>query len=257
MKKIILIAIAFCNLLFASFDIQKLEDNCEKGNGKACMDLASYYRVGFASYGIKKDDSKAKLYYDKYYKLANSNDIKDLIKQCDYGLANVCKYLAYCYRDGKNVQKNRDKEIEYYKKSCELGNLSMCDKIPASEDMAEYFNATLRLTNSNEVYKRLKKICHNGYAKACNYLFQKYKVDGNEKEASKYLIKTKNLMDKNCNKKDAESCEWMWNFYIYTKQTEKAKEYFEKAKKLYKKDCDSTGSSCLSYQLLLKMLISM
>jgi len=253
LKKIMLMVFLFHNLLFASLGTNQLKSECEKGNAKACMDLATYYRSGSMYYHIEKNEIKAKQYYNKYYQLANSsNNIEDLTKQCDYGLADVCRYLAYCYRDGKEVKKNRDKEIEYYKKACKLGNLLMCKKIPISDNMPEYFSTTLRLTDKNQKDIILKKLCNSGYAKACNYLFQEYKAKGKEREASTYFIKTKNLMEKNCNKNIAESCQWMWNFYLYTKKRDEGKKYFDKAKKLYKEECDSLHTSCLSYQLLLK-----
>ena len=251
-KNVIVIMFIFHNFLFAYSNSKQLIDACENGNGKACMTLAEYYGSGSRFYNIEKNDAKAKQFYKKYYQLANSDNIEDLVKQCDYGLAGVCRYIAYCYRDGKKVMKNRHKEIQYYKKACKLGDIYICDKIPVIDNMSEYFSTTLHLTNNSEKYKRLEKICNGGYAKACNYLFQKYKSKGKEIEASKYFNKTKHLMEKDCKNNIGEGCQWMWNFYIYIKKRDEGKKYFNKAKALYKKECDTNSSSCLAYQLLLK-----
>lgn len=253
-KNTIVIIFLLLSPFIAFADTKYLNEKCEEGNGKACMDLSSYYRSGSRYHDIKKNDIKAKHYYEKYYQLANSklNSIEELIKQCNYGLSDVCRYIAYCYRDGKRVMKNKDKEIEYYKKACKLGDLYICEKIPVSNNMSEYFSSAVMLTDSKRKYSMLKKACDGGYAKSCNYLFQKYKSNGKEREASKYFQKTKILMENDCNQNDAESCQWMWNYYIYIKKRDEGKIYFNKAKELYKKECDSSGSSCLAYQLLLK-----
>ncbi len=251
-RNIILVILLLSNFVIASENLKRLDKECEKGNAKICLDLSSYYANGSMFLNIKKNDVKAKKYYEKYYKLANTDNITLLSKQCDDGLVESCRYIAYAYRDGKHVRKNKNREIEYYKKACRLGDVYICKKIPISNNMPEYFSAAIRLTNRNQRYSMLRKACDGEYAKACNYLFQAYADDGKKKESSKYFLRTKKLMEKYCNQNNAASCQWMWNFYIKNKKRAEGKVYFHKAKELYKKECDSNHSSCLEYQLLLK-----
>lgn len=244
---IFLSSVAFTFTL--SIDINDLKEKCYQGNGKVCAELSSYYRGGYEHLNIEKNITLSKVYYKKYYELANTKDLKALDKQCQYGLSESCRYIAVMYKDGTTVKKNRQKEIEYYKKACALGSIFSCEKIPISNDMPEYFQAAVSI-NGDKKYTMLDKACSGGYAKACAYLYQLYKKDGETTKSKKLLKKTKLSMEQSCSKDHGKSCEWLGIYYLKNKEMNTAKKYLNKTKKLYKQECDLKGLSCFDYELL-------
>lgn len=256
--------ISFILLLFFPFilfaDAQSLNEQCEKGNGKACMDLATYYRSGSIYYDIKKNESKAKYYYDKYSELANakSNTFEDLIKQCNDGIFDVCRNIAYSYRDGKGVVKNKEKEIEYYIKACKLGDRFICKKVPITKEKNDYISIAMSLgaRSGQDGYIMLEKMCAVDNPFACHYLYGQHYRKNTKKDrllAKQYFEKTYILMEESCAKNTAKSCEWLWHDYAKNDKKKEGETYLQQAINLYKIDCDNNiKGSCLGYHSLLK-----
>lgn len=63
----------------------------------------------------------ALLYFDMGGKMLRVKAIDLLVKAADKGSARASFILGQCYEQGRGVKKNKDKALEYYSKSAELG----------------------------------------------------------------------------------------------------------------------------------------
>lgn len=155
--------------------------NCDLDNAKACYSLALQY-------------------FDKE---------KLLLKSCKLGYANACSKLAYDYYI-LDFNKNR----EFYKYSCELGNDSDC---------------IISFDENNIDYERLIKYCKLNKGKTCKYL-RDLAIENNNLEH--FIIscsKEYQKLYKQCNDKNAKSCYELGN---YLKDLVFKKDLYDKACRL-------------------------
>ncbi len=111
-----------------------------KQNHAPCIyELASIYKLGDTSIGIKKDLTKAINLYKKavklnhiesilslakiYEKTNQSESVKLYIKGCDLKSSEAMYRLAHYYENGIYFERDTKKAIDLYKKSAELGCL--------------------------------------------------------------------------------------------------------------------------------------
>lgn len=96
---------------------------------------------------IVKDEQKAKKYYEESCKLGSKDSCKvyqmlsspkenlpSFIRECENGDGLSCLVVAGLYLDGKDVEQDKKKAKEYYKKSCKLGQKSGCKQYEALKD---------------------------------------------------------------------------------------------------------------------------
>lgn len=134
------------------FDIDFMNTACDKGNIKACHEVANMSLVG--NYAIGYDVEGAK---------------KALSKACGFGNANSCANLADIYAgndeylndlseneprlEDYKTQIDKNKAMEYYKKACELGLESACVRFEnmRSQDLQDdYLKKSLALLEKNK-----------------------------------------------------------------------------------------------------------
>lgn len=118
--------------------------DCDLNDGRGCASLAVLYWHGR---GVKKDHTKAELYFTKACELNNGNGCaragqffdygstmkKDLSKAigyyhkaCDLNNGIGCHMLASCYKSGHGVKKDDEKSKMYYRKACKYGVMDDC-----------------------------------------------------------------------------------------------------------------------------------
>ncbi len=87
------------------------EKLCDKAIASGCLGLGRLYEKG---YGIKKDKTNAKLYYQKAKVLYE--------KSCEADELSGCVELGAMYQSGEGVLRNLQKSHAFYKKACDLQN---------------------------------------------------------------------------------------------------------------------------------------
>lgn len=204
MKKIVAILIFGVALVWAD-NALVLEEKCEANDAEACFKL------------------------DKTDKLE---------KACDLGLAKACMESA------KRYYYNKEKELLYYTKACDLGDMEGCDGMLFAMDGEE----------ARELYK---KYCLNDAVEPiCLQGFRSYGGTFGDELKSKYI----EIRSKKCDEGEVEECAKLGEAYLSVrplygkslkyyhevspdKNTTKAREFFQKA-------CDAGDTdTCKKYEL--------
>ena len=203
-------------------------------------------------------------------KVATDMEVKKNYKKLYWGIGiaavvvlSVCAYLAYlyptqnellcflnqgdkCYAAGLDYQKadtikkdeNKEKQLSYYQKSCELNYALGCER------EAELGDNGLRLDKN---YKNSIEL----YTKACN-LDKKAAINSCVKLANVYFrgvfvkidtFKSRDLFEESCTNGSGESCYFAACFYYYFEAKEENPKYYN----YLKKSCDyEYGPGCIS-----------
>jgi hypothetical protein len=128
--------------------VQLAEKSCSGGWGKACRNLAVWYRQGM--FGLSKDAAKMKLYLDKSCNdtevigcgvaalmygqgLGVPRDLKKAyelaMKGCAAEVGEACATVAFEYKNGYGVEQNGVERARYLKKACEYGDELSCQDL--------------------------------------------------------------------------------------------------------------------------------
>lgn len=135
-------------------DLQKAIDLYEKsaslGYTKAKQDLIDIYKNG--------DDTERKKAFDLCLECLN---LKTNPKINDFYLKDYAEYIAKCYKEGKVIEQNMQKSIEYYKKSLDL---HPSNNTEAKLNLAEfYFNGEFVEQDYTKAFSYLKDFEGKGY----------------------------------------------------------------------------------------------
>ncbi|WP_298051321.1 tetratricopeptide repeat protein [uncultured Campylobacter sp.] len=170
---------------------------------------------------------------------------KSTLEQCEGGDAMACYSVAVDYRigdEGKGIEKDLLKAVEYEEKACELGYFQQCESIALNADI-------------NGDMERAKKF----YQKACEVGKNNPKVQNSandkktwEEACNRPMSAKDEIADyvKKCEGGDMDSCNLAGYIYesgesITTK--EKIRPDYAEAMKLYNKSCDNNNSGgCFS-----------
>lgn len=91
----------------------------------------------------------------------NKTEIEKLESECNAGNADSCHYLGlFCDAKiwFKKMDKNKSKALEYYKKSCKLGNKNGCFNAGLMYEKGE--GVKKNNTKALEHYEKAKKLGH-------------------------------------------------------------------------------------------------
>ena len=121
MKKIVFILAAVAlsaNLAFgySQEQINEMDEKCESGDLKICLELDKVYYDG--NDGFKKDENKAKRYYEKVCTRSN-------VKK-DESFQRACTRLAYMYDSDAGDTKDFKKSLEYRSIACDARHEVSC-----------------------------------------------------------------------------------------------------------------------------------
>ncbi|MEA3522871.1 MAG: tetratricopeptide repeat protein [Campylobacterota bacterium] len=219
-------------------------DGCEKGEYKACNDLAGMYLTGENKYKLREDKAKAQIYYDKSLSLSK--------KYCDAGNGKACAFLAQAY-DGMRWGIDQDYKImmKHLTKSCQNKYAGACYALGGAYKRGK--GVVIDKSKSLKYYEKSieysKEECNANIGKSCERLGFIYSlgviVKEDKKLAKKYYTKSLNIFMKECDNKDSEGCyQVAFRYYYGSKMTEKN---IKKALPLFKKSCEYGESSSCRY----------
>ncbi len=203
--------------------ISIMQERCESGYGFACEKIGDFYRFGDAN--IKADRDEAKRYYDISSALYR--------KACEANEGAACFRLGYLHRYGVDnyfgnlsIEKDLDKTVAYYDKSCKLGYKFGC------RNMGNYHRMGLKVEKSaSKAMHFFDKACDLD-SNICLWIGNKYKFEDRDYKASKRYY------EKACDKGLEWGCADMGVMYFsglgVAKDEKKAAEYFTKACELDK-----------------------
>lgn len=253
---IVILVGAYANL--NAYNYGTLEGNkkgCEEGNAKACNDLAGMYLMGKSKYKLRRDEVKAKEFYDRSINLYKT--------YCDKGDGKACFDLGDKYNGMRwGIDQDYAMTMQYYTKSCEYGYGSACNELGAAykrgkgvkkdpEQSKMYYNKALAL---------YEKECNSGMAKSCKnlgmiYSFEMYDTKNVDSTSTKLFQKTFELYDADCNKDDAEGCYQIASYYLRGNPTLNIAKDEILAKEFYDKSCKlGESSACNRARDIGKML---
>jgi TPR repeat protein len=105
--------------------------------------------------------------------LAGFDEVDGARRACDAGDGTACYNLGVLYAEGKSVEYDFVKVIEYYGKGCDGGNENACEALGY-----EYYNGGGVRHDYVEAIKVYEKGCDDGIANACNALGHAYYKGG-------------------------------------------------------------------------------
>ncbi|MDA3047489.1 tetratricopeptide repeat protein [Campylobacter sp. JMF_08 NE1] len=152
-------------------------------------------------------------------------------KLCDKNDNEGCENLAFLYLNGYSVERNNQKAKELYKRVCDNGIASSCEKLGVVYEIVE------KDEFSASYYYRVA--CSNNIYTSCSRLgFYYLRGKGVEQD----LSKAKEFAEKGCNGEDGVGC-WVLGIYYQSIDKSKSKEYYGKA-------CDYRfESGCENYKI--------
>lgn len=165
---------------------------------------------------------------------ACTDKIQELENSCNANNGNDCLELAHIYETGKEVQQDNLKAMEFYKKTCDAGDVSICLLVAKT-----YFNGENGITKNNSegtIYS--EKACVLGNVQTCYDVAKSYH-DGiiSEKNITKSLF----YHDKACEMGYGASCVDLAT--IYLTGDDELKSDKEKSLEYAKKGCELNISS--------------
>ncbi|WP_019002798.1 tetratricopeptide repeat protein [Succinimonas amylolytica] len=138
---------------------------------------------------------------------ACTDKLQELENSCKSNNRNDCLELAHIYEAGKEVKQDYLKALDYYKKTCDLGDLAVCAFLAKT-----YINGENGISKSNaEGLLYSEKACNLGDKDMCYMVAQSY-ADGtlSEKDTKKAL----HYHEKGCELNSGASCAAAGVMYI-------------------------------------------
>jgi hypothetical protein len=160
----------------ASEPEKSLEDSCNEGKGRDCMDLAAKHLKGR---GVDKSDALAAKYLDK---------------ACEHGEAVGCEMFAKMLRDGRGAAADPERARKLFAKACDAGAFGACTSLGLEAMESDKTKGVAFLT----------KACGGDDALGCMGLGALY-LHGNG--VPKDLPKARSLLDKSCRLGQESACE--------------------------------------------------
>ena len=219
------------------------EKACNDNDGRGCSNLGKLYAAGD---GVERDESKAKIYYEKACNKLNNGD--------------GCFRLGMLYNYGDTVEHDNKKALTYYEKACSLNNGGGCrgagDLYHKGDDVKKdykkaltYFEKACNLNDGDGCY-RIGSLYNDGegvkqdyrkaltyYEKACNLnegtgCFNLGNLYYNGQSVKQDYSKAFTYYEKACNLKYYDGCNILGDLYVkglgVGRDYNKAKIYYEK-----------------------------
>lgn len=138
---------------------------------------------------------------------ACTDRIQELENSCNANNGNDCLELAHIYELGKEVQQDNLKAMEFYKKTCNAGDVSICQLVAKT-----YFKGENGIEQNNaEGTLYSEKACDLGHAQSCFDVGQSYE---NGTTTKKDITKSLSYYEKACKLDDGLSCAALAKMYV-------------------------------------------
>jgi hypothetical protein len=189
----------------------------------------------------RKKKHKKKYTKEQLYELGNKNRFKSkkainyYKRSCNMKYAKACYLLASAYINGRfygefKLEKNEEEALKYYKKACEFGDKSSCNKKSKAEKIREreikIAERKIEREKKNKERKlKLEKSCELERSSSCRSLAYTY-YHSKDYENSKIYFK------KACDLEDRYSCCNLGEIYL------EKDDDLKNAEKFIKKSCD-------------------
>jgi uncharacterized protein len=159
-------------------DPKKDEKLCDKGDAKACEELAEMYALGRG--GVTKDDTKATVLFEK---------------ACSLGSAVSCEFRGKMLRDGRGTPPDKLGAIVWLTKGCNGGAAGACTSLGLD---------AMQKGDKKSAVELLDKACSGKDKLGCMGLAGLY-LHGNG--VKKDVPKAKELLKKSCDYGAKQACE--------------------------------------------------
>lgn len=241
MRQLLLLCVCVCGVLAAA-DPSQLENKCQAGEAKACVELAGVYHRGDKKLYIAPNSNKAQDLYLKACELGNNEGCDKFVKPDGWRNRGSDQdkqaFKDLCNKD-INIAYTCDESGEYHKMCA--SNLAIgCEKLG---EQAEY---RMDLQRSQMYYAQAKSIriqnCENGLAEDCEKLAQDYEKGdmADHQKAQEFHAKARSIYTKQCASGKANECEKAAKSYESGDHADykQAKQLYDKAIALQKSSCD-------------------
>lgn len=176
---------------------------------------------------------------------ACTDRIQELENSCNANNGNDCLELAHIYESGKEVQQDNLKAMEFYKKTCNAGDVSICQLVAKT-----YFKGENGIQQNNaEGTLYSEKACDLGHVQSCYNVAQSYEK-GTTSETN--ITKSISYYEKACKLGDSSSCgSASVMFFIDKNNLDKDPKRIQEMAKLAHKGCElNDGAACFVVGIL-------
>ena len=165
---------------------------------------------------------------------ACTDRIQELENSCNANNGNDCLELAHIYELGKEVQQDNLKAMEFYKKTCNAGDVSICQLVAKT-----YFKGENGIEQNNaEGTLYSEKACDFGHAQSCFDVGQSYE---NGTTTKKDITKSLSYYEKACKLDDGTSCAALATMYVTGQNN--VKQDLKKSAEYAHKGCELNNST--------------
>lgn len=232
-------------------DARKLQQSCDAGRVKDCVDLAVIYQDGR---GVAKDPTRAATLYKRACDGGNASACfslgllyglgtgvpKDVPRSaalygqgCDGGVATACSVLAHLYSEGDGVPKDKARSAGLATKACDLDGRE-CIGLALKYKLGE--GVPKDVVRAAALYKRA---CEAGISLGCQDLGQ---IQAAGDGVPRDLGRAAALFKQGCDGRDASACDHLGRLYATGEGVPKD---LGRAAALFKQACQGVGAAFL------------